>query len=56
VQGCGEFLGYWIAQVLELNGYEIFFFNNKKNTPKLFSNFTRKWEIGVTLRQIFLVD
>lgn len=42
VLGGGEFLGYWIAKVLELNGYEITFFNTGKNTPKLFSNFYTK--------------
>ena len=38
----GEFLGYWIAKALELNGYEITFFNTGKNTPRLFSNFYTK--------------
>jgi len=42
VLGGGEFLGYWIAKVLELNSYEITFFNTGKNTPKLFSNFYTK--------------
>ncbi len=42
VLGGGEFLGYWIAKVLELNGYEITFFNTGKNTPKLFPNFYTK--------------
>jgi len=42
VLGGGEFLGYWISKVLELNGYEITFFNTGKNTPKLFSNFFTK--------------
>lgn len=42
VLGGGEFLGYWIAKVLELNGYEITFFNTGKNTPRLFSNFYTK--------------
>ena len=42
VLGGGEFLGYWIAKVLELNGYEITFFNTGKNTPKLFSDFYTK--------------
>ena len=42
VLGGGEFLGYWIAKVLELNGYEITFFNTGKNTPKLFPDFYTK--------------
>jgi 2'-hydroxyisoflavone reductase len=42
VLGGREFLGYWIAKVLELNGYEITFFNTGKNTPKLFPNFYTK--------------
>jgi nucleoside-diphosphate-sugar epimerase len=42
VLGGGEFLGYWIAKVLELNGYEITFFNTGENTPKLFPNFYTK--------------
>ena len=42
VLGGGEFLGYWIAKILELNGYEITFFNTGKNTPKLFSDFYTK--------------
>ena len=42
MQGGGDFLGYWIAKALELNGYEITFFNTGKNTPRLFSNFYTK--------------
>jgi nucleoside-diphosphate-sugar epimerase len=42
VLGGGQFLGYWIAKVLELSGYELAFFNSGNNTPKLFPNFFTK--------------
>lgn len=42
ILGGGSFLGYWIAKALELNDYEMTFFNTGKNTPKLFPNFETK--------------
>ena len=53
----GQFLGYRAAKVLELNGYEITFFNIGENTPKLFSNFYKKvGDRHEHKNEIFLAD